>query len=58
MACAGFQASCQHVAQLPDADRRELSGLAYVEDGNYDRVQRIIVEVTIKISNRLQHLLF
>ena len=48
MACAGFQASCQHVAQLSDADRRELSGLAYVEDGNYDSVQRIIVEVTIK----------
>ena len=57
MACAGFQASCQHVAQLSDADRRELGDLAYVEDGNYDSVQRTIVEVTIKISNRLQHLL-
>ena len=46
------------MVQLPDADRRELSGLADVEDGNYDSVQRIIVEVTIKITNRLQHLLF
>jgi hypothetical protein len=36
------------VAQLSDVDRRELSSLAYVEDGNYDSVQRIIVEVTIK----------
>ena len=48
VACAGFQASCQHVVQLSDADRRELSSLAYVEDGNYDSVQRIIVEVTTK----------